>query len=126
MKKDQKKGQRMKEGLFDYYFKCVFPREKIKIYELRHELNVCAFLVFSFLRDEGLDRICMATEQALKFCQEFPLEFEKNSTYVLLKLESDFYLVDIAEKKNEMFVSAHSLDKALVVRKGQRIIVPGI
>lgn len=113
----------LKKAIFEYYFKLVFSHETIKIYELRRELNSHAFRVFSFLCNKGLDEMCMTQAQVLGFCQEFPKQLNKNSTFALLRMELDFYVADLTSIKEGRFVSAHTLDTSSVDSKKQKIIV---
>lgn len=118
-----KRLRKMKRDLFNYYFKTLYMDKEISLYELKKEMNISALRAYSFLKERELKEICLTKEKALSLEQSLPAKFEKETIYVLLELEANFYAVNLADKSNnDLFGRYTSLDK-IAGQERQKIIV---
>lgn len=111
-----------KRNLFNYYFKNLYMDKEISLYELKKEMNISALRAYSFLKERELKEICLTKEKALSLEQSLPTKFKKETIYVLLELEANFYAVNLADKSNDLFGKYTSLDK-IAGQERQKIIV---
>ena len=115
--------------LFKHYFKELtdFSIEKIKMFEILDETPSSVFLLFSFLKNESLEKIMLSPNDVIFYFEKISKLISEGERIIVLtksKSEKGPYVITIATKNNDKLnVVCNYPKEPLLLEKGEKILV---
>ena len=115
--------------LFKHYFKELtdFSIEKIKMFEILDETPSSVFLLFSFLKNESLEKIMLSPNDVNYYFEKISKLISEGERIIVLtksKSEKSPYAITVVTKNNDKLnVVCNYPEEPLLLEKGEKILV---